>query len=98
MWSGNLFTIYVPFHFRFFLSFSFLNLEQSSAEKAGIQPTYQAPFQEAVTSPLPMPLGVELNSVLLFLESVNTRWPKPARPQPHPVSMALVIPFVLAYV
>ena len=33
------------------------SIEQSSAEKAGIQPIYQAPFQEAVTSPLPAPLG-----------------------------------------
>jgi hypothetical protein len=34
-------------------NFHFWNLEQSSAEKAGIDPTYQAPFQEVVTSPLP---------------------------------------------
>ncbi len=42
----------------------FWNLEQPSAEKAGINPTYQAPFQEVVTSPLPSPLGVEQNFVL----------------------------------
>ncbi len=41
--------------------FHFWNLEQSSAVKAGIDPTYQAPFQEAVTSPLLTPLGVEQN-------------------------------------
>jgi hypothetical protein len=42
------------------IAFHFWNLELSSAEKAGIQPTYQAPFQEVVTSPLPTPLGAEL--------------------------------------
>ena len=44
--------------------FRFWNLEQSSAEKAGIQPTYQG-IQP--TSPLPTPLGVEHNFVFLSL-------------------------------
>ncbi len=49
--------------------FHFWNLEQPSVEKEGIDQTYQAPFQEAVTSPLPTPLGVERNSVFLSLHA-----------------------------
>jgi hypothetical protein len=39
--------------------FHFWNLELSSTEKVGIQPTYHEPFQEVVTFPLPAPLGAE---------------------------------------
>jgi hypothetical protein len=39
-------------------TFHFWNLEQStSEEKAGIDPTYQTPFQEIATSPLPTPIA-----------------------------------------
>jgi hypothetical protein len=47
-------------------SLSLWNLEQSSAEKAGIRPTFQAPFQEVVTSPLPTPLGMEQKQLLQY--------------------------------
>ena len=57
--------------------FYFWNLEQSSAEKAGVRPTYQAPFQEVVTSPLPTPLGAEQNFVFLSLRVSSPHAPTP---------------------
>ena len=58
----------------------FLSLLESRvpAQKAGIYPTPQTPFQETVAFPLPMPLGVELNFVFLSLRvSSRTHTPPP---------------------
>ena len=49
----------MPIKLNVLFTYHFWNLEQSSTEKAGIQPTYHEPFQEVVTSPLPTPLGAE---------------------------------------
>ena len=58
--------------------FHFRNLEQSSTEKAGIQPAYHEPFQEVVTSPLPAHLGAEQNFVFLSLRVSSRTHTAPA--------------------
>ncbi len=47
--------------------FSLWNLEQYQHRKAGIETTYQTPFQKVMTSPLPTPVGGEQNFMFLSL-------------------------------
>jgi hypothetical protein len=56
----------MPVTLQVILHFSLLESRAVPAQKAGIHPTYQTPFQKVVTSPLPTPIAWSKNYFSCF--------------------------------